>query len=160
MPDYRVNLITFFATHPSSLHPPLHLLHIRFPPPTRDFTLPLCPFLIPSCLRNSLYLPLPHHVFGVSFSEILGNSGFCHSTGFSFLLSLFLAPSSLKGSSQSMVVSDTLKAPPTSPGSDAIPYPLTIVSLSCDDDAGVLVLGACLHFSNAYGSIPDTHLTA
>ena len=49
---------------------------------------------------------------------------------------------------------------PTSPGSDAIPYPLTIVSLSRDDDAGVLVLGACLRFSNAYGSIPDTHLTA
>ena len=96
----------------SSLHPPLHLLHIRFLPPTVDFTLSLCPFLIPSCLRNSLYLPLPHHVFGVSFSEILGNSDFCHSTGLSFLLSLFPAPSSLKGSSQCVVVSSTLKAPP------------------------------------------------
>ena len=48
---------------------------------------------------------------------------------------------------------------PTSPGSDAILYPLTIVSLSHDDDAGVLVQGSILHFSNAYGSIPDTHLT-
>ena len=125
-----------------------------------DFTLPLCSFLIPSFLRNSLYLLLPHHVFGVSFSEILGNSGFCHSTGFSFLLSLFPAPSSLKGSSQCMVVSATLKASPTSPGSDTIPYPLTIVSLSHDGDAGVLVLGTSLHYSSAYGSIPDTHLTA
>ena len=111
----------------SSLHPPLYLLHIRFLPPPMDFTLPLYSFLIPSCLRNSLYLLLPHHVFGVSFSEILGNSGFCHSTGFSFLLSLFPAPSSLKGSSQCMVVSPTLKASP--PPQDLMLFPTLLLLL-------------------------------
>lgn len=74
--------------------------------------------------------------------------------------SLSSFPSSLKGSSQRVVVSATLKPPPISPGSDAIPYPLTVVSLSHDGDAGVLVLGASLHYSSAFGSIPDTHLTA
>ena len=39
-------------------------------------------FLIPSLVRKSVSA-LPHPLFGVSSSEILGNSGFCHSTGFS-----------------------------------------------------------------------------
>lgn len=39
-------------------------------------------FLILSLVRKSVSA-LPHPLFGVSSSEILGNSGFCHSTGFS-----------------------------------------------------------------------------
>ena len=71
-----------FNSPKSVLHPPLHLVHIRFPPLWIPLFPHVCCLLIPSLVRESVSA-LPHPLFGVSSSEILGNSGFCHSTGFS-----------------------------------------------------------------------------
>ena len=71
-----------FNSPKSVLHPPLHLVHIRVPPLWIPLFPHVCCLLIPSLVRESVSA-LPHPLFGVSSSEILGNSGFCHSTGFS-----------------------------------------------------------------------------
>ena len=157
----RVNLVTFFATHPSLLytHPytfcildscsPPHGFHsspVFFPNPflPKKFSISAPP---PSCLW-SLIFRNPWQQWFLSFHWILFPP-------FPLSCPLF--------TQRFLPVHGSISYPegiPTSPGSDAIPYPLTIVSLSHDGDAGVLVLGASLHYSSAYGSIPDTHLTA
>lgn len=108
-------------------------------------------FLITSLVRKSVSAP-PHPLFGVSSSEILGNSGFCHSTGFSVhhpprdCLSLFPDVIITQGLSQRLAVPATVKAPPTSPACDTSPCPLTSVGLSHDNYAGVLIRGEVCSF--------------
>ena len=153
-----------FNSPKSVLHPPLHLVHIRFPPLWIPLFPHVCCLLIPSLVRESVSA-LPHPLFGVSSSEILGNSGSCHSTGFSVhypprdCLSLFPDIIITQRFTQHMAVSATMKVPPASSGSDTSPCPLTSVGLSHNNDAGVLIWGASLQFPSATGTVTDTHLT-
>ena len=162
----RINLITFFASHPSPFYAHSFTFYIL------DFPLlwiPLfphvCCLLIPSLVRESVSA-LPHPLFGVSSSEILGNSGSCHSTGFSVhypprdCLSLFPDIIITQRFTQHMAVSATMKVPPASSGSDTSPCPLTSVGLGHDNDTGVLIRGTSLQFPSATGTVTDTHLTA